>query len=114
MWKYGIREKGRTLVSSNNSTASAPHAHLIGAKVSITSEIQQELEINWSEGVIVTAFDTEQGAAIHICNPETGAVTAALTLAAVTLHGDTVKLLVSSGEMIASAMEATKKMMADL
>ena len=99
---------------SDSSSTSSAHAHLIGAKVHIIPSITEELELNWSEGVIVSAYDADQGVGIHICNPETGAVTAAVTLAAVTLHPDTVKLLVSSGEMILSAMEATKKMMADM
>jgi len=98
----------------SSTTASHPHAHLLGAKVSVTPVIQQELEIDWSAGVIVTAFDTEQGVAIHICNPETGAVTAALTLAAVTFPPETVRLIVSSGELIAHTMEMTKKMLEDL
>jgi len=98
---------------SDSSSSSTPHQHLVGAKVSITSEIQESLEIDWSDGLVVTALDSDQGVCVHVCNPKTGAVTAAVTLAAVTLHPDTVKLLVSSGEMIANAMEMTSKKLAD-
>jgi hypothetical protein len=96
---------------STNSSATAPHAHLIGAKVSFTPDIQKELELDWADGHIVTALDTERGVGIHVCNPENGAVTDAVTLAAVTLHPDTVQLLVSSGELISQTMEATKGML---
>ena len=101
-------------MSSNNSSATAPHQHLIGAKVSITKEVAGELELGWNDGTIVAAFDTPRGVGMHVCNPETGAVTDAITLAAVTLHPDTVKLIVSTGELVSATMAATKKMLEDM
>jgi hypothetical protein len=96
-------------VSDNSSTSA--HAHLTGAKVSFTPDIQAELGLDWKDGHLAPALDTEQGVGIHVCNPETGAVTAAVTLAAMTLHPDTVKLIVSSGELVAHTMAGAKEML---
>lgn len=101
-------------MSSNNSTATAPHAHLLGAQVTLTESAKAQLEIDWVDGVIATAFETPRGVGIHVCNKETGEITGGITLDAVKFHPDTVKLIVSSGELIAGTMEATKKMLEEM
>lgn len=88
----------------SNSNNSAPHAHLLGAKVTITDEVKESLEIAWTEGVIAAALDTPRGVGIHVCNPETGDITDAITLAGVKLDETVVKLLQSTGEMNASVL----------
>jgi len=88
----------------SNSNNSVPHAHLLGAKVTLTDEVKDLLEIAWNEGVIAAALDTPRGVGIHVCNPETGDLTDAITLAGVKLHESAVKLLQATGEMNASVL----------
>ena len=89
---------------SNSNSNSVPHAHLIGAKVTIIDEVKNSLKIAWSEGVIAAVGDTPQGVGIHVCNPETGDITDAITLAGVKLHESAVALLKTTGEMNASVL----------
>lgn len=81
-------------------TSTNPHAHLIGARVTIIDNIKGKLGLDWDEGLIVSCFDTRLGVGLHVCNPETGEVTDAVTLGAVILHPDTVHRLVHSGATV--------------
>ena len=96
---------GRTGVSNETS---APHAYLVGAKVIILPEIKSELGLDWEDGIVVSCFDSERGVGLHVCNPETGAVTSAITLDAVKLHPDTVKILIATGNMVSQALKQVR------
>lgn len=96
---------------SDSSAFSSPHFHLLGAKVSFTSDLRAELGLEWSDGIIVATLDTPHGVGVHVCNPETGETTEAVTLAALKLHPETVKLITAYGETVSKTMEATNLML---
>jgi len=97
-------------VSDNNSSTS-PHAHLIGAQVTIQPEIKKELKIDWDDGVITCCFDTARGVGIHICNPETGDITDALTLAGVKFQRKAIRIVVETGNLTSKMLAHTQDML---
>jgi len=99
-------------VSGNNSTHN-PHQHLLGAQVTFTSpEVKEELKIDWDSGVIVTAFDTGRGVGIYVANPETGEIADGVTLDAVKLGPDAIKLIQNTGIMSAMMLNRIGEMFA--
>lgn len=63
--------------------------HLIGLHVTLSADLQRELEVSWEEAMIIAVGVVDgRGAFVHLLGPE-GKVTPAIAFEAVTLPGMT-------------------------
>ncbi len=85
---------------SDNKTAEG----YLGTPVRLTKEVQEELELDWEEGIIASTFPTDTGLGIHVVNPETGAVSRGFGFEGVKLLPETIEGLRTLHKMQQAAM----------